>query len=176
MSGAAKFMVATIGGGLLLGAAGGYLANPVMQQRGGDEPWRQMLEPDIGAADSAMMAGAPPQDLRPYGGRYSHVPQFVDEPIDTWSDPYTEAEWLEYADEWAEPPTIAELDARWESEAQEASAYARTVEFPQSSAAESTAARAEQVAEEAYAASEAAEAESLPPEPRIARGELPAIW
>lgn len=178
MSGAAKFIVATIGGGLLLGAVGGHLANPVMQQRGGDEPWRQMLEPDT-APDyrGDLLVEAPPRDLMPYGGSYSYAPAFADEPIGAWPDPYAEAEWLEY-ESWPEPPTIAELDARWEAEALESQVYARTVEFPQTPSVESAAAGAEQAADEARSAAEAETEDdgSLPAEPRIARGELPAIW
>jgi hypothetical protein len=175
MSGAAKFLVTTIGGGLLLGAVGGHLANPVILERAGDEPWRHMLEPDNGAAGGGIMAETPPQDLRPYGGRYSYAPNFADETFDAWSDPYAETEWLEYGEDWPEPPTIAELDARWESETRETSAYGRTVELPPPSA-DSIAADAGQVAEEAEAASNAAETGSMPAEPRVARGELPAIW
>lgn len=177
MSGAAKFIVATVGGGLLLGAAGGHLANPVMQQRGGGEPWRQMLEPDIGSSRSGIMVEAPPQDLSPHGGRYSYAPAFADEAIETWSDPYVEAEWLEYGEVWPEPPTIAKLDARWAAdEARDAEVYGRPVEFAAPSAVGDTAARAEQAAGEARAAAKAAPTADLPPEPRIARGELPAIW
>jgi hypothetical protein len=187
MSGVAKFLAASLGGGLLLGAAGGHLANPVMQQHGGDESWRQTLGPDIGAADSGMMAEAPPQDLGPYGGRYSYAPAFVDEPVEAWSDPYIEtewpyidAEWPEYGEDWPEPPTISGPDVRWQSDMPEADAYGRTVELPPASAIGSTGADAEQVAEEATeearAAADKAETEKLPPKPRVARGELPAIW
>ena len=175
MSRAAKFLATTIGGGLLLGAVGGHLVNPVVLERAGDEPWRQMLEPDTGESDSAMVAKALPQDLRPYGGRYGHAPAFADEPFETWSDPYIEPEWLEYGEDWPEPPTIADLDAQWESEAQDASVYGGTVESPPRSA-DRTMAHAGQVADEAGAASNAAQTDSLPPEPRVARGELPAIW
>lgn len=173
MSGAAKFLMVTMGGGLLLGAIGSHFTRPVMLERAGDEPWRHMLEADATGASATLADNVPP-DPRPYGGRRSYAPAFADEPLQAWNDPYPAPEWLEYAEEWPEPPTLAELDARWESEPPEPSAYGRTVEFPPPSAAE-TAVRAQDAAEDARAATGTAKAEPLPPEPRIARGELPAI-
>lgn len=170
MSGAAKFLLATVGGGILVGTIGGELANPVMQQRGGDEPWREMLKPEVGASTAAS---APPQDLRPYGGRYSYAPTFAEEPIQSGQAYYAEPDWLEYEHEWPEPPTMAELEAQWNSETPDTGAYGRTVEFP---AADSSAARAELAVQEAQAAADTPKNEDLPPEPRVARGELPAIW
>lgn len=163
MSTVAKFLVVTIGGGLLLGTIGGHLANPVMLQRG-DEPWRQ---PTIGGGESPAVAEAQPQDLLPYGGRYSHAPAFADEPMEPWPERYANPEWREYAADWPEPPAVVELDARWaEQDAPDARVYGRTVEFPQPSPVDSAA-----EAEEA-----AAEPDALPQEPRVARGQLPAIW
>lgn len=184
MSGAAQFVVATIGGGLLLGAIGGHLANPVVLQRAGDEPWRDMLEADTTAADNGATIEAPPQDLHPYGGRYSYAPAFADEAIEAWpdpyiSDPYLDAEWLEHEENWPEPPTIAELDARWaEWEARNAEVYGRTVELPPPSPVDSIAAEAEHVVDEAEAAADQLRplSDTLPPEPHVADGQLPAIW
>lgn len=176
MMGAAKFLVATVGGGLLLGTIGGHFANPVMQQRGGDEPWREMLRPDIPAASEQRTARAPQSgDLRPYGGNYSFPPPLMDETVQVWSPSDIDAEWLEYGPAWPEPPTIADLEA-WESSAPEAQALGRTESLPPASSIENAAAQAERVAEEVRAAAEVAPTEELPPEPRVARGELPAIW
>lgn len=169
MSGPAKFLLTTIGGGVLLGMAGGFLANPKMQQRGGEEPWRKMLQPAESSSDSGLIAENTAYDLRPHGGRHSFAPEFADDPVEIWSDPYLDAEWLEYEPEWPEPPQIAHLDI----EEPEAPSYGRTVEFPAPSVTR-TADRAEQAADEASMA--AAEPADLPPEPRIAQGELPAIW
>lgn len=154
---------------MLLGIVGGYLADPEMQQRGGNEPWRQMLESEAPSSDSEFALEAPPYDLRPYGGSHSYAPEFADDPIETWSDPYLDADWLEYEADWPEPPRIAQLEV----EAPEAPSYGRTVEFPPPSIT-STANRAERAADEASQA--AADAGDLPPEPRIAQGALPAIW
>lgn len=169
MSGAAKFLMTTIGGGLLLGIAGGYLANPVMQQRGGDEPWRKMLEPAESSSDSGLVVESTPYDLRPYGGSRSYAPDFADDPIEDWSDPYLDADWLEYETDWPEPPQIARLGIQ----EPEAPSYGRTADSPPPSVAR-TADRAERAADEASLA--AAEPAALPPEPRIAQGALPAIW
>ena len=174
----AKFMAVTLGGGLLLGTIGGQLANPVMLQRAGEEPWREMLEPNIGAGDTGMMAEAPPRDLRPYGGRYSYVPAFADEGID-WPDPSMDADWPDLESDWPEPPTIAELDAQWEEDEEEmpeTRVYGRTVVFPPPSSIDGTATNAEQAADEARAAADAAGATELSPDPRAADGKLPAIW
>ncbi|MXP41976.1 hypothetical protein GRI75_10025 [Altererythrobacter soli] len=169
MSGAAKFLLTTIGGGVLLGTAGGYLADPKMQQYGGNEPWRQMLESDRSPSESPLAIEAPPYDLRPYGGSHSYAPEFADDPIETWSDPYLDADWLEYEPDWPEPPQIARL----EIEEPEAPSYGRTVEFPPPSITR-TAERAERAADDASLA--ASEPADLPPEPRVAQGALPAIW
>jgi hypothetical protein len=170
MSGPAKFLLTTVGGGILLGVAGGYLADPEMQQRGGSEPWRQMLESDQSSSDSELALETPPYDLRPYGGSHSYAPEFADDAIETGSDPYLDADWLEYEADWPEPPQIARL----EIEEPEAPSYGRSADFPPPSI-DGTANRAERAANEASLAA-AAEPADLPPEPRIAQGALPAIW
>jgi hypothetical protein len=176
MSGPAKFLLTTIGGGVLLGSLGGHLADPEMQQRGGNEPWRQMLESDRSPSGSELALEAPPYDLQPFGGSHSYAPEFADNPVESGSDPYLDADWLEYeADwpeyeaDWPEPPQMAHLDV----EEPEAPSYGRTVKFPPPSVT-STANRAERVADEASLA--AGDTAELPSEPQIAQGSLPAIW
>jgi hypothetical protein len=149
--------------------AGGYFANPEMQQRGGNEPWRQMLESNPSSYESGLALETRPYDLQPYGGSHSYAPEFADDPVETWSDPYLEADWLEYEADWPEPPQIAQLEV----EEPETQPYGRTVEFPPPSI-NRTADRAERAADEATLV--AADAADLPPEPQIAQGALPAIW
>lgn len=102
--------------GLLLGMIGGRYAHPVMQQRGGDEPWRQMLEPNIRPSNPRIMVENPPIDPMPYGPSSSFAEQATVE----WPDPYAGTRWDPAS---AEPlPSVAELDAQLDSSAGEANA------------------------------------------------------
>lgn len=174
MSAVAKFLMVTIGGGLLLGTIGGQLANPVVLERAGEKPWREQPHADI-AASNGVMAEAPPPDPNPYGGRYSYAPAFADEAIEIWPDPYMDPDGMdyEYTYEWPEPPTIVELDAWLEEETPETRVHGRRVDLPPPSTAHSIATSAERAAD---AAEDAAETDGLPQEPRVADGQLPAIW
>ena len=160
-----KPLLIIIPAGLVLGAYGGELANPVVQLRGGDEPWRQMFQPQIEPGHSGIMIEAPPQD--PYVGGYSYAPSFAElEPVE-WPEPQVDYDygWAGHPD--MPLPTMEELDARL---------AANTVEPapPITHSRRPLDVRRTDAGADPAGADQAQE--PLPGEPRAANGALPAIW
>jgi hypothetical protein len=140
--------------GLLLGMAGGKLANPVIQERS-VEPWQSVFGNRTQQEGSANYP-IQPEGPMTYVGGYSYPPDMGD-----FMKPYDEADWT-YAN--VPLPTIAELDAR------QAELLAdRDVEFAVSKPAEETDPAAGDPPQVALAPAD------LGPEPRTADGQ-PAIW
>lgn len=165
-----KPMLLIVPAGLALGAIGGNLAHPVMQERAGDHAAQAMFR---NRADRYALPNSypdPSQDGLPYVGGYSYAP-FEPDPTQGWSPPYDDREWA-YSD--LPLPRIAELDAR-----QAALLADPDVEF----SATPPMAKADPPADSAPSSAETSTADATPaapvdsgPEPRSADGQLPAIW
>jgi len=101
-----KPLLVILPAGLALGAVGGHLARPEMQQRAVDGPWPSIFQARADREGSSSGYPAQPQDGLAYVGGYSYPPYLA----------RTDAGWSPPAEDWASAerplPTLAELDAR----------------------------------------------------------------
>lgn len=158
-----KPLLVIVPAGLVLGIIGGKLAHPVMQERA-SEPWQSMFETRAQRYGTAGAYSSQPQSSIAYVGGYSYPPD-----TSGWSDAYDPPDWL---DEDVPLPTLAELDAR------QAELLADPdVEFATRAPAEPL---APAVPDESAIGGNPSQVALTPvdagPEPRTARGKLPAIW
>lgn len=96
--------------GLLLGAIGGRMAQPVLTQRESDATLQAMFQTRADRYGSSSAYPAQTADVTYYDGGYSFVPDWVSRVDANWSPPHEDAWSYSYA---AAPlPSVAQLDAR----------------------------------------------------------------
>lgn len=174
-----KPMLMIVPAGLALGAIGGNLAHPVMQQRPGDDAVQAMFQ---NHADRYALSNAYPEQPQgdlPYVGGYSYAPDWARGSAQGWSSPYDEREWA-YSD--LSLPKLTDLDARHAAllaNPEVEFAVTVPVDEPRGAAdvAQASAADAAEPSTETTTTDMAVAATmERGPEPRSVDGQLPAIW